>query len=193
MSMSPALRKVTLTVHIACSVGWLGAIAAYLALNIPALASDNIQTVRAAYLMMLPVGWYAIVPLATATLLTGIMLSLGTAWGLFRYYWVVFSLIITIVAFAVLLGHMADVSALAAMAADTNADTGHLAGDLPHSVGGLIVLLVPLVLNIYKPRGLTRYGARKQRTPSMTAAGSNVAEPNESPPDVTTEHRAQPR
>ena len=164
MNMSPALRKVTLTVHVACSVGWLGAIAAYIALNVPALASNDIQTVRAAYQMMLPVGWYAIVALATATLLTGIMLSLGTAWGLFRYYWVVFSLIITIVAYAVLLGHMADVRALAAMAADPKADISHLSGDLPHSIGGLFVLLVPLVLNIYKPRGLTRYGARKQRT-----------------------------
>ena len=179
MSVSPALRKVTLTVHIACSVGWLGAIAAYITLNIPALTSDNNQTVRAAYLMMTPIGWYAIVPLATATLLTGIMLSLGTAWGLFRHYWVVFSLIITIVAYAVLLGHMADVSALAAMAADANADISHLSGDLPHSIGGLLVLLVPLVLNIYKPRGLTRYGYRKQRAPSSSPAAPTMPNPTD--------------
>jgi hypothetical protein len=37
-----------------------------------------------------------------------------------------------------------------------------LNGDLFHSVGGLLVLLIPLVLNIYKPRGLTRYGWRRQ-------------------------------
>src|SRR6266542_3186968 len=102
MTMSPALRKVTLTVHITCSVGWLGAIAAYITLNVPALTSSNTQTVRAAYLMMLPVGWYAIVPLALASLLTGIVLSLGTHWGMFRHYWVLFSLIITVVAVAVL-------------------------------------------------------------------------------------------
>ena len=179
MIMSPALRKVTLTVHVACSVGWLGAIAAYIALNVPALTSDNIQTVRAAYLMMLPVGWYAIVPLATATLFTGIMLSLGTAWGLFRYYWVVFSLVITVLAYAVLLGHMADVSVLAAMAADANGDIGHLSGDLPHSIGGLIVLVVPLVLNIYKPRGLTRYGQRKQRAPSSSPAAPTMPNPTD--------------
>lgn len=41
-----------LTVHVASSVGWLGSIAAYLALNVPVLASDDEQSIRAAYLMM---------------------------------------------------------------------------------------------------------------------------------------------
>lgn len=170
MRMASGVRKVTLTVHIACSVGWLGAILAFITLNIPALTSSNTQTVRAAYLMMLPVGWYAIVPLAIATLLTGIVLSLGTAWGLFRHYWVVFSLIITVIASTILLGHMTDVNALAATAADPNADIGRLSGDLDHSIGGLLVLLVPLILNIYKPRGLTRYGQRKQHAASSGRA-----------------------
>jgi len=31
-----------------------------------------------------------------------------------------------------------------------------------HAAGGLCVLLVPLVLSIYKPQGITRYGWRKQ-------------------------------
>ena len=180
MTMAPALRKATLTVHIACSVGWLGAIIAYLALNIPALTSSNTQIVRAAYLMMLPLGWYAIVPLAIATLLTGIVLSLGTSWGLFRHYWVVFSLIITVIATAVLLGHMADVSALAAQAADPGTDISRLSGDLDHSIGGLLVLIVPLVLNIYKPRGLTSYGRRKQKEQSLRPAGSRDTRPSAS-------------
>lgn len=49
---SPGLRKLMLTVHVASSVGWLGAIGAYIALNVPALASDDEQSIRAAYLMM---------------------------------------------------------------------------------------------------------------------------------------------
>ena len=36
-------------------------------------------------------------------------------------------------------------------------------GGLVHAIGGLLVLLVPLVLNIYKPRGLTRRGQRQKR------------------------------
>jgi len=34
---------------------------------------------------------------------------------------------------------------------------------LPHSVGGTVVLLVVTTLNIAKPRGLTRYGWRRQK------------------------------
>jgi len=31
-----------------------------------------------------------------------------------------------------------------------------------HAGGGLLVLLVPMILSVYKPRGMTRYGRRKQ-------------------------------
>src|SRR5262249_23213138 len=165
-----------------CSVGWFGAIAAYITLNVPALTGSNDQTVRAAYLMMLPVAWYAIVPLAIATLLTGIVLALGTPWGLFRHYWVIFSLIITVIATAILLGHIADVAAMPRPAGAPDADISRLSGDLAHSIGGLLVLLAPLVLNIYKPRGRTRYGRRKQRTPPLPPANSTAAEPDRSTP-----------
>lgn len=163
MAMAPRLRTFVLTVHIGSSVGWLGAIAAYLALNVPALTGAEEQTVRAAYLMMEPVAWFAIVPCALASLLTGIVQSLGTPWGLFRHYWVLISLAITVFATAILLSHLPTVSRMADMAADPNVYPDGLGGDLVHSVGGLLVLLVPLVLNIYKPRGMTRYGQRKQR------------------------------
>ena len=60
--MSPGIRKLMLTVHGTSSVGWLGAIEAYIALNVPVLASDDEQTVRAAYLMMDVVMRYALLP-----------------------------------------------------------------------------------------------------------------------------------
>jgi hypothetical protein len=163
MNMTPGLRKFGLSVHVTSSVGWLGAIAAYLALNAVALTSQDEQSVRAAYLMMEPVAWFAIVPLAVRSLVTGIVQSLGTSWGLFRRYWVLLSFVITVVATAVLLLHLPDVSRMADLAADPDVDVSGLGGDLTHSVGGLLVLLAPLVLNIYKPRGMTRYGQRKQR------------------------------
>jgi hypothetical protein len=34
-----------------------------------------------------------------------------------------------------------------------------------HAAGGLLVLLVPAVLSVYKPPGLTPYGRRKQEEP----------------------------
>jgi hypothetical protein len=162
--MTPALRKIALTVHLTVSVGWIGAVVAYLALGVSAVTSEDPQTVRAAWIAMELTGWYVIVPLALAALLTGIIISLGTPWGLFRHYWVLISLGLTVFSTVILLLHMPTVSALADMA--QAADHGHLAelgGDLLHPGVGLLVLLVITGLNVYKPRGLTPYGWRKQQ------------------------------
>ncbi|MDN4175703.1 DUF2269 domain-containing protein [Nocardioides sp. SOB77] len=166
------LRKLMLTVHVATSVGWLGEIVAYLALNVAALGGRDEQTIRAAYLMMEPVALYALVPLGGASLVTGIVQAVGSPWGLFRHYWVTMSLAVTAFAFVILVLHLPTVHDLAAAAADPSTDMGALGGDLFHSLGGLVTLTVPLVLNIYKPRGLTRYGwrkARRERPRVMTA------------------------
>ena len=61
---------------------------------------------------------------------------------------------------------MPTVSSIAAVARQADgADLGRLGGDLFHAGGGLLVLLVAAVLNVYKPRGMTRYGWRKQHEP----------------------------
>ena len=110
------------------------------------------------------IGWYVIVPQAFASLLTGIVLALGTPWGLFRHYWVLLSFILTAVATVILLLHMPTVSSLADRAQKSEgAPLDGLGGDLFHAGLGLVVLLVILTLNVYKPRGMTRYGWRRQQ------------------------------
>jgi hypothetical protein len=164
MTMAPALRKFVLTVHLTSSLGWIGAVIAYLALGVSAVTSRDAQTVRAAWIAMELTGWSVIVPLALAALLSGLVMSLGTPWGLFRHYWVLISLVLTIFATVVLLLHMPTVSALADVAREADgAHPGGLGGDLFHAGGGLLVLPVVTVLNVYKPRGMTPYGWRKQR------------------------------
>lgn len=162
MTLSPTGRRVLLIVHVAVSVGWMGAAAAYVALNLPALTGPDEQTMRAAYLMMPVVAGYVIVPLAVATLVTGVTLSLGTRWGLLQHYWVTLSLGFTLFATAMLVLHLPAIDELAVVAADPEGDVSALGGDLFHSIGGLLVLMIPLVLNIVKPRGLTRRGWRLQ-------------------------------
>lgn len=167
MTMRPGLRKFMLTVHLISSVGWIGAVIAYVAFGVSAVTSQNAQTVRAAWIAMELTGWYVLVPLALAALLTGLVMSLGTSWGLFRHYWVLITLVLTIFSTVVLLLHMPTVSHLADMAREANgsdlADLSGLGGDLFYALGGLLVLLVITVLNVYKPRGLTPYGWRKQQ------------------------------
>jgi hypothetical protein len=173
MTMSPPLRKFALAAHLTFSVGWVGAVVAYLALGVAAVTTQDAQTVRAAWIAMELTGWYAIVPLALASLLTGLVMSLGTKWGLFRHYWVLISFVLTVFATTILLLHMPDVSAIADVVREADAAdlAGGLGGDLFHPSVGLLVLLVIQVLNVYKPRGLTPYGWRKQQEERTGSGG----------------------
>jgi hypothetical protein len=142
--------------HVACSVVAGRAAIAAVALN-PA-------TLRAAYLGMGLIAGAVIVPLAIATLVTGLVVSLGTKWGLARHWWVLVSLALSVFATVVLLVETGTIAAYAAVAADvstTEAELRALGSTLVHSIGGSLVLLVVLVLNVYKPVGLTPYGWRK--------------------------------
>lgn len=164
MTMTPRLRKLALTAHITFSVGWIGTVIAYVALALAAKTSQDVQMVRAAWIAMEFTGWYVIVPLSLASLLTGIIMSLGTSWGLFRHYWVLIKLLLTALCTIVLVLHMQQVSFLAGVAAKTDsADLGGLPSELFHPGAGLLVLLVIVILSVYKPRGKTRYGWRKQQ------------------------------
>jgi hypothetical protein len=164
MIMPPRLRTLALTAHVTCSVGWIGAVMVFLALASVGLTSQDARTVRGAYLVMEPAAWLVLVPLAFASLLTGIVMSLGTAWGLFRHYWVLFKLLITVFATSVLLIYMGTFRLMADAAADPTADLSIVRNPSPvlHSVLALLVLLVATVLAVYKPRGITPYGRRKQ-------------------------------
>ncbi|WP_197022347.1 hypothetical protein [Candidatus Blastococcus massiliensis] len=138
--------------------------AAYIALDVTAVVSGDVERVRSAYVAMELVALYVIVPLALASLVVGIINALGTPWGLFRHYWVVVKLLLTAAAATVLLLETRTIRSLAE-AAGAGADPRDLSGSLPHSIGGLVVLLVITGLSLYKPRGVTRYGWRKQKAP----------------------------
>jgi hypothetical protein len=161
--MTAGLRKFALAIHLTFSIGWIGAAMAYLGLGVAAAASEGAETIRSAWIGMEVIGWFVIVPLAVGSLLTGVVMALGTKWGLFRHYWVIFSFALTLFATVILLLHMPSVSSTTDIARTADAATlQSLGGDLGHPGIGLIVLLVVQVLNMYKPRGVTRYGRRQQ-------------------------------
>ncbi len=156
-TMKPGLRKLVLTLHITSSVSWLGAVAGFLVLAITAINSKDAQMVRAAYLSMALIARFVIVPLASASLLSGIIQALGTPWGLFRHYWILVKLLLTLFATVVLLlktpliGYAARQAAAATFfSADLHAAGREL---LVHSAGGLLVLVVVTTVSIYKPWG----------------------------------------
>jgi hypothetical protein len=172
MSMTLRLRRFALTAHVTSSVGWLGAVGGFLALAVAGLTSQDGQVVRATYLAMEVIGWFVIVPLSFASLPTGLVMSLGTEWGLFRHYWVLAKLLITVLATILLLVHMQPVGHMARVVAETTLAHGELAGLrvqlVADAAAALVALLVATALSVYKPRGMTRYGRRTQQSQGGT-------------------------
>ena len=173
MAFAPALRRFTFTTHVATSVGWIGAVLVFLALAAIGLSSRDEQTVRGAYLVMSPAAWLVLVPLAHAALVSGIALSLGTPWGLIRHYWVALKLVITAFSTVILLIYMNTFRQMAGLAADPVVELGLVRNPSPllHAILALVLLLTATVLAIYKPFGMTPYGARQQMWARPDASG----------------------
>jgi len=164
MNMTARRRKFALTAHVTSSVGWFGAVAGFLALAIAGAISQDAQMMRVAYLAMDLTYWYVIVPFGFASLLTGLVSSLGTEWGLFRHYWVLVKLLLTIPLTILLLVHTQPVGYMAGEGVQrtlSGADPDWLRIQLAAYAGAaLLVLLVATILSVYRPRGMTGYGAR---------------------------------
>jgi uncharacterized membrane protein len=158
------MRQLALTAHVTSSVGWLGAVITFLGLAVVGITHSDAETVRATYLVMEPAAWFILVPLAVASLVTGIVQGLLTRWGVFQHYWVVFKLLITVVATVVLLVYMQTFDVMADVAADESAGLGVVRNPSPvlHAAAALLLLLAATALAVFKPRGLTPYGRRKQ-------------------------------
>ncbi len=165
--MSPGVRKLALTLHVTASVGWLGAVASFLALAVSGLTSTDAEQARAAHLAMSLTTWAVIVPLSLLSPLTGLVMSLGTAWGLVRHYWVLAKLVITLPACALLLLHLRPIGHLAHVISETTLARGELHGlqvQLVANAGAAVVaLFVATLLSVYKPRGLTPHGRRQRQ------------------------------
>jgi hypothetical protein len=176
--MTPNFRKIALTAHIASSVGWFGTVAGFEALAIVGLVAPDAFTMRAAYLAMEKVTWLTIVPFAFTSLITGLIMALGTKWGLFRHYWIVAKFLINTLSIALLLLHTRLIGTLA-RAAETGAisatDLHGQASELAVKGGAaLVTLLVAMSLAVVKPRGMTAYGRRKLQASRPALQPTNV-------------------
>lgn len=166
MITSVGLRRAILTLHVTTSVGWLGATGVVLVLGVVGWASPDIDLARAALLVLEPITSYVVLPLAVASLLIGVVQSLGSPWGLFRHYWVLFKLLINLLALAILVMYLDTVRGLAAVAADPASSIANVRevaiSPTLHALLAMLALLAATVLAVYKPRGRTGYGRRKQ-------------------------------
>jgi hypothetical protein len=165
MMFSSIQRKLTLVLHVTSSVGWIGSVAAFLVLAVIGLTSTNDLMIKACYVSMNMIAKLLIVPLSITSFATGIVMSLATPWGLFKHYWVLIKLIITILCVLILLLHMSPISKMAeAVSSSSIRETDMYDIRLQlivNVIAGIIALLTATVLSIYKPTGLTKYGWKK--------------------------------
>ncbi len=166
MTMALRTRKVALAAHVTSSVGWLGAVVTSLVLAVVGLVSADMQVVRGVYLALQLIGWYVLVPFSVASLLTGLLQSLSSPWGLLRHYWVLLKLLMNLLATTLLLLYTQTLAALAGQARHVDGPGQLLPAEklspIVHATGALLLLIMATVLSVYKPRGLTRYGRRRQ-------------------------------
>lgn len=156
------MRKFALTAHVVVSIGWAGIVAGFLALAVAGLVSSDVQVARASYVAMDLTYRVVVIPLGVASLITGFISSFGTDWGLLRHYWVVVKLLLTIPAVWLMLVHVQPVRYAASATLLADADLGGLRVQLVvYAIAALSVLLAATFLSTYKPRGRTRYGARR--------------------------------
>lgn len=164
MPMSQPARRLTLTCHVVASVGWIGALGVFLAHAMLSWGTDDAKLLQSAATAMSVSTWYVILPMALLSLLTGVLQALGTQWGLLKHFWVIFKLLLTVLATAVLLLKMQPISELAEASSSASAWNAQMRQShlslLVHAAGGLAILLAATVLAVYKPAGQTPWGTQ---------------------------------
>jgi hypothetical protein len=146
--LSPFSRKLVLTIHILVSVGLFGDSAGYLAVAIRGAATSDPAIAQASYETLRMFAFMFGVPLSFAALLTGLLLGLGTRWGVLRYPWVTTKLLL--VASVIAVGALVLRGGMSAMLSGQGGAEGRLIAGAAYDV---IALAVATTLAVFKPGG----------------------------------------
>lgn len=95
-------RQWLLFAHVVLSIGWLGAGAANVVLAVTAARTTDGEIQRACYRLIHVLDLALVIPLAFGALASGVLISLATKWGLWRYWWVIvkFALTVAVIVFS---------------------------------------------------------------------------------------------
>jgi uncharacterized membrane protein len=162
--LSALQRKTLLLLHIAAGGAWLGLDVAVAVLVFTARATSDPGTKAFCFRALELVAIWPMAVAALISLVTGVLLGVGTKYGLLRYWWVLVKLAMNIVLFTLVL-------VLLRPGLHEAADFGHRVADgLPASFdsGSLLfppivstsALLFAMVLSVFKPWGRTRKATR---------------------------------
>ena len=147
-------HRTALWAHILTSAAWFGVAVMVAFCGLAATVTDDAGLSHALYRTMETAPWLSI-PVGLTAIVSGVVLSLGTRFGLVRHWWVVAKIVIAavvVVTDALLVGRVARHAAL----------VGHASAPLRGStIAHVVVLGVAIWLSVFKPRGLTPYGRRR--------------------------------
>jgi len=172
-------RKSLLVLHVACGVGWMGADVVLAILMLTGWFSGDGPTVAAAYTAARLVIPPAVPVLAGGMLVTGVLLGIGTKYGLVQWWWVfvklVIGVVLTVLVFVLLLPGALDLPTGLTGTADEIRDLVGREGRhlLFPPLVSFVALAFSLVVSVFKPWGRTRWGRqrveRQQREKVTTA------------------------
>lgn len=150
-------RRLTLIVHITSAGTWLGLDAAFAVLAYTALLSDDVETAGAAFQMLTIVAVWPMLSVALLNLGTGLVLALGTKYGLFKYWWVIVKLGINVTfSTLIILALRPELGRIAAAGRQlANHETSSVPiGILPYPLTvGPLLLLTAVTISVIKPWG----------------------------------------
>ncbi len=157
--LTPAARKALLVLHAICGIGWMGVDIALLVLLITARTTNDAALVVSGFNAIRMIVPIAVPPLSLGILVTGLILGLGTRWGLVRYWWVLvkllLSLVMTVLVFVSLVPAVNSIAVLSATTISADAVRASL-GTLPTMllfppVVSFLMLGAAAILSIFKP------------------------------------------
>lgn len=169
MKLSPAWRKGLLTLHVATSVGWLGASAVLLTLAVAGLRGADQDVVYPAYGM---IGLNLLVPLSVVTWVTSVLIALLTPWGLIKHWWVLTKLVITTVLTGLVLFSLRPTLLLIADP-EYVVPSGFQSGIMMPPAVSVTALVAATLLSTYKPWGRLR--RRRPAADQRRSAGRSAS------------------
>jgi len=153
-------RLVALVAHVLTSVGWFGVAVLVAFLLVAAGSTGDDPLARSLYRAVETSVWLT-VPLGALAAATGVVLGVGTKWGLARYWWVVIKEV------AVVPVVVTDLLVVAPAARD--GAQGHLSGPLlAPAIAHVMLLGLATMVSLAKPFGRTARGRRGE--PATVAA-----------------------
>ncbi|WP_262006172.1 DUF2269 domain-containing protein [Streptomyces sp. FIT100] len=153
-------RRAILVVHVSASASWLGLSLGLLGLSVAAIASDSQAAAEASYRSMAVFANWLMVPIALLTLVSGVVLSLGTPWGLARYHWVWTKFWLTLVTTGLTVFSLRPGVNTAAEEAAAGIAVTDASGLLAAPIVSLSAYLFMTAISVLKPWGMTRRGKR---------------------------------